>query len=46
MWRMPHIRLYPGRIMLVEDTRGQGHISKSVGGRDRVSLFIPLADRK
>jgi hypothetical protein len=41
-----HIRLYPGKIMLVEDTTGQGHISKSVGGKDRISLFIPLADKK
>jgi hypothetical protein len=37
-----HIRLYPGKIMLVEDTTGQGHISKSVGDKDRISLFLPL----
>lgn len=37
-----HIRLYPGHIMLAEDTTGQGHISKAVGGKDRVSVFIPL----
>jgi hypothetical protein len=29
-------------IMLAEDTTGQGHISKAVGGKDRVSIFIPL----
>jgi hypothetical protein len=40
-----HIRLYPGKVMLVEDTTGQGHISKSVGGKDRVSLFLPLAEK-
>jgi hypothetical protein len=40
-----HIRLYPGKLMLVEDTTGQGHISKAVGDKDRISLFIPLADR-
>jgi hypothetical protein len=40
-----HIRLYPGKVMLVEDTTGQGHISKSIGGKDRISLFIPLADK-
>jgi len=39
------IRLYPGHIMLAEDTTGQGHLSKSIGGKDRVSLFIPLADK-
>ena len=37
------IRLYPGHIMLAEDTTGQGHISKAVGDKDRVSLFLPLA---
>lgn len=36
------IRLYPGKVMLVEDTTGQGHISKAVGGKDRVALFLPL----
>jgi hypothetical protein len=40
-----HIRLYPGKIMLVEDTTGQGHISKAIGEKDRISLFIPLADK-
>jgi len=39
------IHLYPGKIMLAEDTTGQGHLSKSIGGKDRVSLFIPLADK-
>jgi hypothetical protein len=39
------IHLYPGKIMLAEDTTGQGHISKSIGGKDRISLFIPLADK-
>jgi|SRR5262245_3083903 len=38
------IRLGPGNILLAEDTTGQGHISRAVGSRDRVSLFIPLAD--
>lgn len=41
-----HIRLYPGKIMLVEDTTGQGHISKAVGDNDRISLFLPLTDQK
>ncbi|MGD2044651.1 MAG: hypothetical protein PVJ80_03330 [Gemmatimonadota bacterium] len=39
------IRLYPGHILLAEDVEGQGHISRAVGDRDRVSLFIPLAEQ-
>ena len=31
-----------GEIFLAEDTTGQGHISRAVGGRPRKSLFIPL----
>jgi hypothetical protein len=38
------IRLGPGHILLAEDTTGKGHISRSVGGADRLSLFITLAD--
>jgi len=38
------IRLGPGHILLAEDTTGQGHISRAVGLKDRVSLVIPLAD--
>lgn len=36
------IHLSPGHIMLAEDTTGQGHISRAVGDKDRVSLFIPI----
>ena len=39
------IRLYPGHILLAEDLTGQGHISRAVGTEDRISLFIPLAER-
>ena len=39
------IRLHPGHILLAEDTTGQGHISRSVGSEDRISLFIPLAEQ-
>ena len=39
------IRLYPGHILLAEDTTGQGHISRAVGSEDRISLFIPLAEQ-
>ena len=39
------IRLHPGHILLAEDTAGQGHISRSVGSEDRISLFVPLAEQ-
>jgi hypothetical protein len=38
------IRLGPGHILLAEDTTGKGHISRAVGGAERLSLFITLAD--
>jgi hypothetical protein len=38
------IRLYPGHILLAEDTSGQGHISRAIGSDDRISLFITLED--
>jgi hypothetical protein len=38
------IRLGPGHILLAEDTTGQGHISRAVGTKDRLSLFITLAE--
>jgi hypothetical protein len=31
-----------GDIFLAEDTTGQGHISRAVGGKPRKSLFITL----
>ena len=36
-------RFGPGDIMLADDTTGQGHISREVGGTRR-SLFLPLPD--
>jgi quercetin dioxygenase-like cupin family protein len=36
--------LGPGTILLAEDVTGKGHISRSFGGEERLSLFIPLAD--
>lgn len=38
------ISLYPGRILLLEDLTGKGHISRGVGSEDRISILIPLAD--
>jgi hypothetical protein len=34
----------PGSILLAEDTTGQGHISRDVGGEPRTCLFIHLDD--
>lgn len=39
------IRLYPGHILLAEDTTGQGHISRAVSSDDRISIFLPLAEQ-
>lgn len=38
------IHLGPGNILLVEDTTGQGHISRAIGSGDRISLYIPLVE--
>lgn len=32
----------PGAIVLVEDTEGKGHASRSPDGKPRKSLFLPL----
>jgi quercetin dioxygenase-like cupin family protein len=37
-------RFGPGTVLLAEDVSGKGHISRSLGGQERLSLFIPLAD--
>jgi uncharacterized cupin superfamily protein len=31
-----------GEVVLVEDTTGKGHLSKSVGGQMRRSIFVPI----
>ena len=31
-----------GEVILVEDTSGKGHLSKSVGGQMRRSIFVPV----
>jgi hypothetical protein len=38
------IRLRPGHILLAEDTTGQGHISRAVASKDRITLDIALAE--
>jgi hypothetical protein len=35
-------RLQPGQLMLLEDTTGKGHITRSVGKQDHVALAIPV----
>ena len=35
-------RFTTGDVLLAEDTRGQGHISRAVNGKIRKSLFITL----
>jgi hypothetical protein len=35
-------RFGPGSIVLVEDTTGKGHCSRSVGEEDRISVFVHL----
>lgn len=37
-------RFGPGSILLAEDLTGKGHTSRGLGGEERVSLFIPIAD--
>lgn len=37
-------RFGPGSVVLVEDTWGEGHLTRSVDGQDRTTLFITLAD--
>lgn len=37
-------RFGPGSIILAEDTTGQGHRSRNVGGEPRTCLFIHLDD--
>jgi hypothetical protein len=39
------IPLDPGQMLLAEDTTGQGHITRVVGGDDRVTIQLPLADQ-
>ena len=35
-------RFGPGDIMLAEDTTGQGHITRAVDKRPRISIFVAL----
>ena len=35
-------RFGPGSIMHADDTTGKGHLSRAVGGEERLSLFVIL----
>jgi hypothetical protein len=39
------VTLEPGTIELAEDLTGKGHIMKSIGNDDRLTLWLPLADQ-
>jgi len=39
------IRLGPGHIDLVEDTTGKGHITRTIGSEDRITLTLPVSDQ-
>ena len=38
------LRVGPGDIELAEDTTGKGHITRTVGTEDRVSIAIPVSE--
>ena len=35
-------RLYPGDVLIAQDTTGHGHITRGIGDEVRVSLAVPL----
>jgi hypothetical protein len=37
-------RFGPGDVTLVEDVTGKGHITRSLGGGERMTLVAPLRD--
>jgi hypothetical protein len=39
------IEIGPGSIDLVEDITGKGHITRTIGNEERVTIQIPLEDR-
>ena len=38
------VRLEPGRIILIEDLTGKGHVTRTVGSEDWISILVPLSD--
>jgi quercetin dioxygenase-like cupin family protein len=39
------IHMAPGHIELAEDTTGKGHITRTLGNEDRITLTLPLSDQ-
>jgi quercetin dioxygenase-like cupin family protein len=39
------IHIGPGHIDLAEDTTGKGHITRTIGTEDRVTITLPLSDQ-
>jgi quercetin dioxygenase-like cupin family protein len=39
------IQMGPGHIDLAEDTTGKGHITRTVGNEDRITITLPLSDQ-
>jgi quercetin dioxygenase-like cupin family protein len=39
------IHMSPGNIELAEDTTGKGHITRTIGNEDRITLTLPLSDQ-
>jgi len=39
------IRLEPGKVVLAEDVTGRGHVTRTVGTEDWISVAVPLADQ-
>jgi hypothetical protein len=39
------VDLNPGDIEVIEDTTGEGHITRTLGTEDRVSLWLPWVDQ-
>ena len=35
----------PGHVEFIEDTTGKGHITRTLGTEDRISLWLPFADQ-
>ena len=35
----------PGDILIAEDMTGQGHYTREVGDKDRISIFVPMKDQ-
>lgn len=40
-----HVLAGPGHINLIEDTTGKGHITRTLGTEDRVTIQIPISER-